>query len=247
MAFYEPVQDDRYFERDMLYRQINWASLGEVIDAFSRRIEGWYIEPIRVVLECGLAPADRETVRRLTGRRDGGHYAFATMAMTCLLIDALSQYRYGELSSSGNHFKRFIREVLPSYKGTLPASIWHYDHSRQRKKGVELVDYADVIWNGHRCGILHQAHAPLYCGTNPGNEQPVVEQTGAAVYASHVGGGSCPGVIIYPEHLFSEVAAFFTDYLKNLKDKSAANEPLRDDFKKKFSDSFGIDISNASL
>lgn len=41
--------------------------------------------------------------------------------------------------------------------------------------------------------------------------------------------------------------SFFALYLRNLKDKNVAFNLLRDNFKKKFSDSFGIDISAATL
>ncbi len=230
--FYQPVQTERYFEKGRRYSEIDWSNLVEVIDAFDRRIRGWYIEP----------------AESLAGQ--SGHSSFTVMAMTCLLIDALSQYRYGELASDGCHFKRFVRDCLPSYKGSLPSSIWHYDN-KFSPNGKELKDYAEVLWNGFRCGILHEAHAPLYCGINPGSSNPQFEATNHATYAPSTAesrvGSDCPTVIIYPEHLFSEVKGFFGDYLRDLKDKDPKHNTLRTDFKRKFSASFGVDLSSSSL
>ncbi len=248
--FYEPVQAERYFERDRRYIEITWTSLVEVVDAFERRIRGWYTEPIEVLLERGGRNWSKRVVRWLTGRQDGGHYSFTVMAMTCMLIDSLSQFRYGELSSEGKLFKRFVEHHLPSYSGGPLVTFRHYDHKHNRT-GTDLTKYSEVLWNGFRCGILHQAHAPLYCGIVPGDDPPSVETTNHAKYA--VGAGTafaatnCPVVVIRPEHLYNEVTTFFAGYLRDLKDKAPQFDQLRVDFKKKFADSFGVDLAASTL
>lgn len=186
--YYEPVQFQRHFEKTNLYSAIDWYNFTEVVEAFDRRIRGWYIEPTELLIS------------------QSGHYSFTVMAMTCLLIDALSQYRYGVLSSEGQHFKRFVKDFLPSYGGSLPSMICHYD-LKYSTNGKPLDTYADVLWHGFRCGILHEAHAPLYCGINPGLLPPQFEATNHAKYGpvatSSNPGANCPVVIIYPEHLFA--------------------------------------------
>lgn len=248
--FYEPVQAERYFERDRRYNEITWSAFAEVVDAFDRRIRGWYMEPIELLMERGTRKWSKCLVRWLIGRQDGGHYSFTVMAMTCALIDTLSQYRYGLLASDGPQFVKFVNSHLPSYSGVLPVSLRHYDN-KFSPNGKPLRGYAEVLWNGFRCGILHQTHAPLYCGVVPGNEPPSVEATNHAKYAAGAGasfaGSDCPVVVIRPEHLYGEVTAFFTGYLRDLKDKALQHNPLRDDFKKKFADSFGVDLAASVL
>lgn len=252
--FYEPVQDQRYFERDRRYIEINWSYFPTIVDAFERRIRGWYIEPIEILLERKLNGLVRDVVRCLTNRHDGGHYSFTVMAMTCLLIDALSQYVRGVPEGTPDDFKAFVRGHLPNYCTSLTPPIDGY----RRPKGTSstprhnpLTDVADVLYHGFRCGILHEAHAPLYCGILPGNSPPKIEPTNHAKYGagatSSTPGTDCPVVAIYPEHLFGEVMTFFAGYLVNLKDKDMRYDPLRDSFKKKFSASFGIDITAATL
>jgi hypothetical protein len=230
--FYEPVQAERYFEKGRRYYEIEWKNFAKVVEAFELRIRGWYIDPAELLI------------------RQSGHYSFTTIAVTCLLIDALSQYRYGVLCSEGRHFKQFVRDFLPSYNGTLPAPIWHHDH-KNATTGRKLTHYADVLWHGFRCGILHEAHAPLYCGILPGVSPPLFEPANHARYASgahsSVTGADCPVVLIYPEHLFMEGKTLFYDYLNDLLDKASRHDKLRDDFKRKFTESFGVDLSISAL
>lgn len=253
--FYEPVKCQRFFERDRLYSDINWSDFQDILKAWERRINGWYIEPIDAMLGRDLTGWRLWIFERLTPRPHSGHYAFAVMSMTCLLIDALSQYKFGELSSEGRHFKRFINECLPSYGGELPAELWHYDH-KFSANGRRLTEYSEVLWNGYRCGILHQAHAPLYCGIIPGSSPPQFEATNHARYgagatnlAANQVGTDCPVTIICPEHLFDEVRTFLSGYLQELADPNPEHDGvtgLRTSFKKKFSDSFGVDITAAT-
>ncbi len=253
--FYEPVQNQRFFERQRRYSEINWTDFRDVLHAWERRINGWYIESIEVMLDRDLKGWKRSVVGWLTSRPSSGHYAFTVMSVTCLLIDALSQYRYGELSSEGSHFKSFVESCLPCYSGMLPTEIWHYDH-KYSTNGKKLTKYSEVLWNGYRCGILHQAHAPLYCGIIPGTSPPQFEATNHARYGSgasnpsNVIGADCPMTNICPEHLFGEVKVFLAGYLSDLSDPIATHDTangIRTLFKKKFSDSFGVDISAATL
>jgi hypothetical protein len=253
--FYEPVQSERFFERDRLYSAINWTDFRDILGAWERRIDGWYIQPIEVMLNRDLKRWKRWIVMKLTSRPKPGHFAFTVMSVTCLLIDALSQYRFGELSSEGIHFKTFVEGFLPSYGGALPVDLWHYDH-KYSVNGKKLTKYSEVLWNGYRCGILHQAHAPLYCGIVPGNSAPQFEATNHAKYGNgasnpnSVIGADCPMANICPEHLFDEVRAFLTGYLRDLGDPNPIHDSahgLRTLFKKKFSDSFGIDIRASTL
>ena len=219
-----------------------------MVDAFEERLHNWYIEPTEVLLESGQSNLTRKFVRWITGRQDGGHYSFAVASMTCLLIDCLSQFRYGELSSDGGIFKRFVADDLKSYDAPLPTSVWHYE-AKHARDGNELTTMAQVLWSGFRCGFLHQAHAPLYCAVVPGNS-PMTCVPGHATYgprSRQTPGSDCLVVILQPEHLFNEVKEFLRDYLGKLKTNDPINDSLRENFVKKFSDAFGIDITAASL
>ena len=73
-----------------------------------------------------------------------------------MLLDAISQYRAGIEQSSGKAFKEFVRARLPSQGARFPTPIRVWDERKRRE--LQAVDFADVLWNGFRCGILHEAH-----------------------------------------------------------------------------------------
>jgi hypothetical protein len=219
---YKPEKSVRFFNATTKYDQIDWSKLDSIVDAFSQRIHDWYIEPAKALESAS------------------GHHAFAIMAINRLLIDSLSQYWKGDLSSDGNTFKDFIRsELAGKYATNLATKIQHDDHKAKRT----LSDVADVLWHGFRCGILHQAHIPLYGTITPGGNAVEEKASGFSYYAD---GTDCPTVNVVPAALLDAITTYFNAYIGKLKNRSPAYDNLRKCFQKKASDSFGIDITTAS-
>lgn len=227
MPDYLPVQNARAFRRDKAYDQIKWSNFREVIDEFHGRIDDWYIKPAKALIN----------------HNEGGHFAFAVMAINCLLIDTLSQYYYGadrspnEAASSfpegsQKKFKDFLVERLNHRTGPLPQKI-------TTRRG-DLKTYEDVLYSGFRCGILHQAHIPLY-GVVYGVANVLdFQPTGVTKYAD---GTDCPTVVCFPQELFKELETVFIKYIFDLSNPDPAFDNLRRRFKAKFEDSFGVIIS----
>jgi hypothetical protein len=226
----QDTQKKRYFSAQVKYSDIDWLILDEILDAYRERIKNWYLDPAK---ELAKNP----------------HFAFSVMALCCLLIDTLSQFVAGADSSSGQKFKEFIRTRLPAtYSRKLKTPIEHYDGSK-RKKNQAAPDYileymSDVLWHGFRCGILHQAHIPPYGGVAPGTSDAAREISGAAKYKAS--GADCAGIIVNPFKLLEDLEEAFDAYFRELKDRDQKQDQLRENFKKKFSTSFGVDISTAS-
>lgn len=223
--FYEiPVSalSKRFFSSSKLYSDVDFGSLDAVVDAYCHRILEWYLNPAKELAK-------------------NFHFAFAVMALDCLLIDALSQFVAGIEASSGEEFKRFIRMRLPgSYSAPLQVSIRHSDGKGERT----LTDVADVIYYAFRCGVVHQAHVTLYGGVAPGEDQAVVPSSGLLKYKDT--GTDCPSVVLNPLVLLKDLEYSFEQYLADLKNREPSRDGLRANFKKKFSSSFGIDIASAS-
>ena len=138
--FYTPIPAGRIFSPGVLYSDINWTSLREVVTAFGTRIREWYMQPARA-LEVA-----------------SGNYAFAVMALNCLLIDTLSQFFSGEPQSKRSVFLSFVGPKLPAFSQRLSTPIERPTGSNP----AALEDVAQVLYFGFRCGILHEAHVPLY-------------------------------------------------------------------------------------
>ncbi|MDA0832903.1 MAG: hypothetical protein O2931_01680 [Planctomycetota bacterium] len=215
---YEPVKANRYFTKTDLYSAIDWSDFNVVVTAFEERINNWYLEPA-----TELANAT-------------GHYAFSIMAINCLLIDTFSQFAAGQLSSSASTFKSFVSKNLPNFNATLTATISHDDHSRK----ITLSTVADVVYHGFRCGILHQAHIPLYGGIVPGGAPFNEMASGQTIYSAD--GSACPTVSINPLQMLDDLKTYFADYICNLKNTAPQFDTLRNNFRLKFTDSFGISV-----
>ncbi len=219
--FYTPVLAGRIFSPGVLYSDIDWRSLREVVTAFEKRIREWYVQPARA-LEAA-----------------SGNYAFAVMALNCLLIDTLSQFFRGETHSKRSVFLSFISLKLPAYSQRLRVPI-------ERPAGCKpaaLEDVAQVLYFGFRCGILHEAHVPLY-GAIFGLPTPVqVEPVGNTQYSDS---RACPTVIIDPHQLLDALDQVLSQYTADLMDADPAHDSLRVAFKAKFGSSFGVDLAGAS-
>ena len=248
MPFYEPVQKARAFRRMTRYDQIKWDDFREVVNAFHGRIDDWYLLPTKELIK----------------HKEGGHYVFAIMALNCLLIDTLSQFYFGNdlsprerkdpknkatnpigggtLESSGAKFKDFMSERTPHLTGLLPTPIIQPASSKKSKRKA-LETFEDVLWTGFRCGILHQAHIPLYGVLYgiPGVFE--VCENGVTTYSAD--GTDCPTVICFPQKLFDELETAFIKYLDDLLNPDAPFDVLRRRFKAKFEDSFGVTINTS--
>jgi hypothetical protein len=227
MPFYAPVQNARAFRRGKPYDQVNWTDFREVVNEFHGRIDDWYIRPSK----------------ELINHDEGGHFVFPIMAINCLLIDTLSQYYYGAdrsphetrnsfPESSPAKFKDFLVECLHHRTGQLPTKI-------ATPRG-DLETYEDVLYSGFRCGILHQAHIPLYGAIYGVANVLEFQAAGSTKYAN---GADCPTVICFPQKLFDELETAFIKYLDDLMNPDPAFNDLRRRFKAKFEDSFGVTIN----
>jgi hypothetical protein len=216
-VFYQPIQTDRFFSRSKLYTSIDWTKLSDIVPAFMERITDWYIGP-------GSALAG------------DWHNAFSVMAVDCLLIDTLAQFERGKDESDRTTFIEFVKATLPPFAVTLSPAI-------KRPGKADITTPAEALYFGFRCGILHEAHIPPYAGLHPEPGLVRIVPTGHTRYAD---GTDCTAVMMDPVRLFRELETIFERYILNLLDPSTVHDPLRAAFKKKFTSSFGIDITNAT-
>ena len=117
----------------------------------------------------------------------------------------------------------------------MPIRVWDERNGKER----QAVDFADVLWNGFRCGILHEAHVPLYGRLWGVSSVFELNASGFSTYADT--GAQCPTVNLNPGPFADEVIGAFKSLIHDLKRPDAL---LRANFKKKFLVSYGIDIGN---
>lgn len=190
---YEPVQENRLFCVGKKYSDVDWHVFSNVVDAFEKRIDEWYLAPVRVLRQ-----------------QPGQHGAFAAMSISCLLIDCLCQFDSGKVTSNRMLFTKFIEKRLAHYKCSISPAIEfpkidsrncvYETDSSGAIKTRKLKTIAEVLYYVYRCGILHSAHAPL-CGVISGlpTRRFSVRKKSLAKYSAiGTSGGDCPVVVIDP-------------------------------------------------
>ena len=225
-VFYMVIKDSRWFKPQVLYDQVDWTSLDAIVDAFADRVSEWYLKPGEAL------------------RVASGHFAFGAMALNCILIDTLSQFYAGSVASSRNAFKDFVREWFPDFRPNLPTPINHYDAAKAKNNLVPMVDFADVLYHAFRCGIVHEAHVAPYGMVRGGATVVEFQPAGYTKYAAS--GADCPTVLLDPWLLLDQVKTALAGYVANLKNRDPKFDQLRDRFKHKFTESFGVDIKGAT-
>jgi hypothetical protein len=231
MGFYKPIKENRFFRAGKKYSEIDWNDFRVVVAEFQGRIEDWYIQPA------------------VTLGNTSGHFNFAVMALNCLLIDALSQYYYGAqpspteaangcqkpCESSRSKFMDFVKAELPQIAGLLPIPI--------KTANGEIKKMEDVLYSGFRCGILHEAHVPLFGGITGQANAAEFHPVGDATYQNPAIGTDCPSVTVDPGHLLALVRVAFAKLVSDLLNADAAFDDRRLRFQEKFESSFGIAIN----
>ncbi len=129
---------------------------------------------------------------------------FAVLALDCLLIETLQQFREGEektpYSKARKYFVRFLTET--SFREFLTE------------------DTAKKFYDQIRCGILHQAEVKENSLVRICQNEPLVKST-----------EDDKGVVVNRKLFHEQLVKVFEEYLSCLRDPS--NKDERDKFKKK--------------
>lgn len=143
----------------------------------------------------------------------------------------------------------FVKKWLKPYGRNLKHPIGYEEvKTKNGKTTVTVKQYtnrAEILYFGFRCGILHQAHAPLFCSVDPGGLGVREVKRGKVRYASDH--SDCPSVKVNPWRLAQDLDDVFRKYLGQLRNKSTRYNTLRISFQSTFTEVFGIDIRKATL
>jgi hypothetical protein len=160
------------------------------IDIFEDRIRGRFLDMVELI-------------------RDEPYSGFSVMALDCLLIETLQQFREGVRETparqSGEYFRRFLTET-------------EFGEYFDRKK-------ADLFYDHIRCGILHMAEIKGASRILTRESLPVVNFSGADKFPD--------GVIINRRKFHATLARVYQAYVKELRKNDPPNQELRGHFKAK--------------
>jgi hypothetical protein len=212
----------RHFSHSKTYGDIDWGDRNLVLDAIRTRFNEWYVLPMNA----------------LDSVAGGG---FSEVALGCILIDMISQYVYNLKESKGERFRELLDDFIPEIKIVSKVSI---DTGKIRnKKKIILKSGADVVWQGFRCGILHEANAYMCCKVSGG--PPVFRIETDQTFGE--GGATFDTFVINPGLFRDKVTEIFDGYFealiqrKNFGIHTAAT--IENNFKEKFSRAFGFKLT----
>lgn len=155
----------------------------KAIEIFEDRIRGRFLDVIDI-FEC----------------RNGA--GFAVLALDCLLIETLQQFREGKAETprgkSGEYFQLFLTET--SFKD-------HFDNN-----------LADLFYDQIRCGILHQAEVKKSSRVQTKAEIPLIVKDGNG------------GITINRRKFHEKLALVFQEYINALRKSDPPDQSLRENF-----------------
>ncbi len=184
------------------------------VELFRNRIQEWYFKATKPI----------EATHKSN---------FVLMAISCLLIDLLSQYRYGKEHSNRQVYMRFFKEYLQEYNHRIdpPIETCSFDSSSKMWIKTAINSVAEGFYHGIRCGILHSARIMEYCRLNRYYEDEIVKviEWDATNHLKEIN--------IHAPAFFHKLEDIFRVYIEKLRDEE---EEIKINFLKRFNFDYGI-------
>lgn len=115
-------------------------SLEKAVQIFEDRITGYYLRQIRMLAETNVIAGEDQNGNIL------GTNGFAIMALECLLVETLAQFKYGLQNTNNVSRATYVQFLM-------------HDLSC-----CSCITHAKCFYSRIRCGILHQAQTKDYGG-----------------------------------------------------------------------------------
>lgn len=120
------------------FKNLNLSDFASVVDAFERRIKGWFFNPIEELL---------------SDNRD----LFAATAIECMLVDAFAGFWFGVKESKGKHFVNFLVKRMginyqeaEKFYDRFRCGILHQTNIKEKscisEEATDLVLQGDVLF-----------------------------------------------------------------------------------------------------
>lgn len=216
-----PERHFSLFLKDIV-SNIDWSNIDEVIDAFERRIQSWYLDPAEILID--EMPGNGSIITNIG----------------CILVDTLSQFRHGKDSHDAPVYKAFTEEHFPDFDHPMPKVIPSH---LVVGSNYDVDTVSEAFYSGFRCGLAHSGTILAFGGHSMGTDGELYkisfdrEDSMAHCYDQETG-EKYPFLIINPERLIAETESALNHYLEAL--RSAGDEdPIRRNFAKKIEYDFG--------
>ncbi len=198
---------------------LNNPSYKKCVRFFKKRTNEWYFD---------IA----ERLARRKRHRSGD--IFVVMILNCIIIDLLSQYRYGSEASQRKFFKKFVKEHLSQYEREITPNIisCHFDKGWKRD---DIDSVSEALYHGFRCGLVHSARILEYGRINMVHDDAIVILPWTDTHVENK-----RDIHVNPPLLLRELKVVFKHYIDNLLYSDI--DELKTNFISKFAFDYGIKI-----
>jgi len=188
-----PCRDRHWTVRDWLAIDFSTEDGWQrAIDIFEDRIQGRFLNMVDAI----------------KGKRYAG---FAVLALDCLLVETLQQFRMGVPDSD--------RESRAYFVSFLTETSFSLHFGEDKSKG----SLADMFYDQIRCGILHQAETKQSSRVVTTGSVPVVQQAADG-----------KGIIVNRRKFHIQLVQEFDDYVNRLRNpRTSEDRDLREKFQDK--------------
>lgn len=205
---------EKFIADGIKIKDLHHLSYKDKVELFRNRIQEWYFTSTKPV----------EATHKSN---------FVLTAISCLLIDLLSQYRYGEEHSSRQLYIRFFKEYLQEYNHTIdpPIETCSFDSRSKVWTNTAIISVAEGFYHGIRCGILHSARIMEYCRLNRYYEDEIIKviEWDTTNHRKEIN--------IHAPAFFHKLEEIFRAYIESLRDEE---QEVKINFLKRFNFDYGI-------
>ncbi|KPK98351.1 MAG: hypothetical protein AMJ95_04550 [Omnitrophica WOR_2 bacterium SM23_72] len=160
---------------------------------------------------------------------------FVVMLLNCIIIDMLSQYRYGLEGSKQEKFKEFIIEYLSQHNHKLGRIIKSCSYKNSKWYSIQIKDMAGAIYHGFRCGLIHSGMLAEYARINETYKNDVIR---IDPWKSDI---TKNDIIINPPLLMKKLKKAFKKYIQQLRHGKKLEQ--KHNFKRRFEFEFGFKLN----
>lgn len=206
------------------FQQLDGKSFNEMLEFLKQRIEDFFLEPIRVIMNSLIS--GKET-----------NIGFVIISLCSTLIDVLSSYINPKELQIGKRFVDFLVKWMPgdfnkSFRNNR--IIFYYDRKGKLIQAFSSsINYAQAFWFQFRCSVVHNASFGPYGGYDFGQSDLLEEY----LFKDNMGRDRVE-LGVNPTLLFNNVKQIFNDYINKL--RNPLEDVLRNNFKCKLLKDFGL-------
>lgn len=204
----------------------------DVINVFELRIKNFFFKLGDLIF--------KKINPKIFFRRKDTDYGFLLICISCIILDMLSLYNAKNLKDTNKtRFTSYILDNFHSseFKKKFSRGFIKYFRFKTKKFETENANqknYAEVLWECFRNGILHGAIVMPYGSYDLTPNNITQDKYWKNSKIEH----AC--LVINPNHLYSSVKDHFFNY--TLKLRNPKNTTLREYFKNRFEKEFGFVI-----